>query len=139
MMKKTPRPRTLNRTALSRLATAERAEVEALLREYGGHKRPKTRGECGTARPCPFVSCKYHLYLDVNPETGAVKLNHPGKEVCELTESCALDLAERGVTLEEAGAAVGVTRERARQIEAAGLAKLRVEKATVALQVYLEP
>jgi hypothetical protein len=85
------------------------------------------------------VGCKYHLYLDVNPQTGAVKLNRPHLDVSELTESCALDLAERGVTLEEAGAAVGVTRERARQIEAKGLAMLAQSRERRRLQAYLEP
>lgn len=26
-------------------------------------------------RPCPWVGCKWHLYLDVNPETGAMVFN----------------------------------------------------------------
>jgi hypothetical protein len=30
--------------------------------------RPQTRAECSDMeRPCPFVSCKYHLYIDVHP------------------------------------------------------------------------
>ena len=53
-------------------------------------------------RPCPYVSCKHHLYLDVT-EFGGIKLNFPGLEVWELEETCALDVAERGgVTLDEA-------------------------------------
>ena len=131
--------KTVSKTTLARLVAAERAEARELLSEYGGHERPKTRGECGTARPCPWAGCKYHLYLDVNPKTGAVKLNHPGREVWELAESCALDIADRGATLEEVGAAVGVTRERARQIEAAGLARLRARTEAAALHSYLEP
>ena len=36
--------------------------------------RPQTRSDCqGGPRPCPFVSCRHHLYLDVNPETGSIK------------------------------------------------------------------
>jgi hypothetical protein len=47
--------------------------------------RPKIREECRTAtRPCPFVSCSHHLYLDVNPESGAIKLNFPHLEVWEM-------------------------------------------------------
>jgi hypothetical protein len=30
------------------------------------------------ARPCPYVSCKHHLFLDVSARTGAIKLNFPG-------------------------------------------------------------
>ena len=40
--------------------------------------KPKERAECGNGeRPCPFVSCKHHLYLDVSAKTGAIKLNFP--------------------------------------------------------------
>jgi hypothetical protein len=89
--------------------------------------RPKRREDCkcGT-RPCLFVSCKHHLYLDVNPETGSIKLNFPDKEVWELEETCALDVADRGgITLEEVGDILNLTRERIRQVEMKGLLKLR--------------
>ena len=92
-------------------------------------RRPATRAECtqgeNRERPCPFVSCKYHLYLDVSERTGAIKLNFPDLEVWEMTESCALDIAARdGVVLEEVGVIMNLTRERVRQIETKGLAKL---------------
>ena len=61
-------------------------------------------------RPCPFVSCSHHLYLDVNPETGAIKLNFPHLEVWEMAETCSLDVADRGgITLEEVGAILNLT------------------------------
>lgn len=89
--------------------------------------RPKSRADCqGGERPCPFVSCEHHLYLDVNPYTGNLKLNFPDLEVDEMVESCVLDVADRGgVTLEEVGAVLNLTRERVRQIEVRGLLKLR--------------
>jgi hypothetical protein len=89
---------------------------------------PATRAECENGpRPCPHVSCKFHLYLDVNPETGSIKLNFPHLEPWELTESCALDVAERGgITLEEVGTIVNLTRERVRQVEVRATAKLRL-------------
>ncbi len=60
-------------------------------------KKPTTRAECaGIPRPCPFVSCRYNLYLDVSTKTGRIKYNFPGVEVCDMKESCALDVAERG-------------------------------------------
>ncbi|MBX5483868.1 MAG: DNA-binding protein [Myxococcaceae bacterium] len=89
--------------------------------------RPKTRADCVNGpRPCLFVSCKHNLYLDVNPETGSIKLNFPDKEIWELEYTCALDVAEKGgITLEEVGAIMNLTRERIRQVETRGLMKLR--------------
>jgi hypothetical protein len=89
--------------------------------------RPKTRADCiNGPRPCMFVSCKHNLYLDVNPETGSIKLNFPDKEIWELEYTCALDVAEKGgITLEEVGAIMNLTRERIRQVETRGLLKLR--------------
>ena len=41
----------------------------------------------------------------MNPATGSIKLNFPDKEIWELEETCALDVAEKGgITLEEVGA-----------------------------------
>lgn len=85
--------------------------------------RPRTRAECVDGpRPCPWVGCKHHLYLDVSPETGSVKLNFPDLEPWELKHSCSLDVAAQdGVTLEETGRTMNVTRERIRQLEERGL------------------
>ena len=47
-------------------------------------------------RPCPFVGCRYNLYLDVNPKTGHIRYNFPQRHVCQMDESCALDIAECG-------------------------------------------
>lgn len=72
---------------------------------------PKTRGECleggsNAARPCPWSRCRYQL-------------NESG--------TCTLDLADQGgLTLEEVGTLLGVTRERIRQIEHLALRKLRL-------------
>lgn len=97
--------------------TREERRVGALV-VYPDVDRPATRGDCrDMPRPCPFTSCSHHLYLDVGAD-GALKLNHPEREVWELTETCSLDVADRGgVTLEEAGAFLGITRERIRQVE----------------------
>jgi hypothetical protein len=77
-------------------------------------------------RPCPFVACKYHLYIDVHPVRGSIKINFPDVEVWEMTDTCALDIADRGgITLEEVGQIMNLTRERVRQLETQGLARLQ--------------
>lgn len=90
--------------------------------------RPKTRadclpGGCNSARPCPWYGCRYHNGLDINEDTGAMTY----RDVDELVHSCALDVAEiggevgsgngTGIALEELGDIMGVTKERARQVE----------------------
>lgn len=93
-----------------------------------GLNKPRTRAGCDDVpRPCPFVSCRHHLYLDVSARTGAIKLNFPDLEPDQLPPdaSCALDVADRnGATLEEVGAIMNLTRERIRQVEVKGLAYL---------------
>jgi len=114
------------RTIPIKKMTKEQIRLGQLLYPQVEYERPRTRAQCENAeRPCPFVSCKYHLYLDVNPETGSIKLNFPDIEVWEMQETCALDVAKRGgVTLEEVGEIMNLTRERIRQLEMSGLTKL---------------
>ena len=91
--------------------------------------KPRTRGECiDGPRPCPYVSCKFNLYIDVNRKTGAIKLVFPDLEVDELEHSgCALDEADRGgLPPEHVGEIMNFTRERCRQIETRALAKLEL-------------
>jgi hypothetical protein len=112
--------------AKKRLTRAEMAAGKELL-PYMDYRRPKTRGECKDfGRPCPFVSCRYHLFLDVNPLTGTLKLNFPGMDVWEMPFTCALDVADMGGrTLEEVGQILNMTRERVRQLESNALTKIR--------------
>ena len=88
--------------------------------------RPRTRGECGdtSERPCPFVSCRHHLYLDV-PRRGRLRVLYPG-DVDALPETCALDVADGGAhSLREVGALWGVSANRIQQIELQALEKVR--------------
>ena len=119
-----PRSKTI---AMKRL-TREELRVGALMYPPVDIPRPTTREECrGEARPCPWVACKHHLYLDINPETGSIKINFPDLEPWELQHTCALDVAERGgITLEEVGEIMNLTRERIRQVEVRGLLKLKM-------------
>lgn len=88
--------------------------------------RPRTRGDCENGpRPCPWVACKHHLYLDVNPDNGTIKLVFPTLQPEEMVRSCALDVADEGEhTLEAVGELMNVTRERVRQMESRATRKL---------------
>lgn len=112
--------------SIRRLSKAELNRGRALYPEED-YWRPASRGECAQMeRPCPFVSCKYHLYIDVHPVRGSIKINFPDVEVWEMTDTCALDIADRGgITLEEVGEIMNLTRERVRQLETQGLARLQ--------------
>ncbi|MBW2534400.1 MAG: hypothetical protein JRI55_23110 [Deltaproteobacteria bacterium] len=120
--------------------TKRELELGRLLYPETGYWKPRQRSECaGGERPCPYVSCKYHLYLDVSPRTGAIKLNFPDLEVWEMSETCALDVADRGgTTLEDVGAIMNLTRERIRQVEVRALAKLEALKEMMALRDYVD-
>ena len=114
------------RTISVKRMTKRELEIGRLLYPETDYWKPRTRADCASApRPCPYVSCKYHLFIDVSSRTGAIKLNFPDLEVWEMTESCALDIADRGgTTLEDVGAIMNLTRERIRQLEVKALAKL---------------
>jgi len=119
-----PRSKTI---AMKRL-TREELRQGALMYPPVDIPRPTKRSECmEEMRPCPWVACKHHLYLDINPETGSIKINFPELEPWELKHTCALDVAERGgITLEEVGEIMNLTRERIRQVEVRGLLKLKM-------------
>lgn len=116
----------------------EMAEYEEAKKAYedelafAAEVRPKTRGECeGGVRPCPHVSCKHNLYLEVK-DGGNIIMNFPDLEPDEMDPqlSCALDVADReGLTLEEVAAALNVTRTAIQAIETLSIGKLRDEMA----------
>ncbi|MFK8000832.1 MAG: sigma factor-like helix-turn-helix DNA-binding protein [Polyangiales bacterium] len=124
--------------SIRRLSKAELNRGRLLYPETD-YWKPTTREECkDMERPCPFVSCKFHLFIDVHPVRGAIKLNFPDLEVWEMTETCALDVADRsGITLEEVGEIMNLTRERVRQVETAGLAKLEAMQEISRLKDYI--
>jgi len=119
-----PRSKTI---ALKRLTRAELQRGAELYPPIEGVERPHTREQCRDApRPCPWVACKHHLYLDINPRTGSIKINFPDLEPWELAQTCALDVADGGgLTLEEIGLITNLTRERVRQVEVRGLLTLQ--------------
>ncbi|HEY6561095.1 MAG TPA: sigma factor-like helix-turn-helix DNA-binding protein [Polyangiaceae bacterium] len=128
------------RTISVKRMTKRELEIGRLLYPEDDYWKPRTREECAEGpRPCPFVSCKYHLFIDVSPRTGAIKLNFPDLEVWDMGESCALDVADRGgTTLEDVGAIMNLTRERIRQVEVKALAKLEALRDMMALRDYID-
>jgi hypothetical protein len=128
------------RTISVKRMTKRELEIGRLLYPEDDYDKPRTRQECLEGpRPCPFVSCKHHLYVDVSARTGAIKLNFPDLEVWDLGESCALDVADRGgTTLEDVGAIMNLTRERIRQVEVKALAKLEALRDMMHLRDYID-
>lgn len=128
------------RTISVKRMTKRELELGRLLYPETDYYKPRARDECaGGERPCPYVSCKHHLYLDVSPRTGAIKLNFPDLEVWQMNETCALDIADRGgTTLEDVGAIMNLTRERIRQVEVRALAKLEALRDMMALRDYVD-
>jgi hypothetical protein len=134
--KRTVRARTISvkRLGLRDVERAFRADPELFL------DRPSKRSQCASGpRPCPYVSCRYHLYLDVSRRTGSIKLNFPDLEVWEMAITCALDIADDGgATLEDVGAIMNVTRERIRQLELAALARLAIVRDMKELREFID-
>lgn len=85
-------------------------------------QRPKTRGDCvGGLRPCPWATCVHHIVHLRNP----AQFGELVPSLDDWPETCVLDVADRdGATLQEVASAIGVTRERARQMESAALASV---------------
>jgi hypothetical protein len=95
----------------------------------GKRRLPLTRAECDQIpRPCPYVSCRHHLYLDVT-RFGSIRLNFPTLQPHELVDSCSLDVADRGShSLEECGPLLNITKERVRQLELELMARLEARR-----------
>ncbi len=128
------------RTISVKRMTKRELEVGRQLYPEDDYWKPRSRVECeGGPRPCPYVSCQHHLYIDVSPRTGAIKLNFPDLEIWQMGESCALDVADRGgTTLEDVGAIMNLTRERIRQVEVKALAKLEAIRDMDALREFVD-
>jgi hypothetical protein len=128
------------RTISVKRMTKRELELGRMLFPEQGYWKPRLRSECAEGpRPCPFVSCQHHLFVDVSPRTGAIKLNFPDIEVWQMGESCALDIADRGgTTLEDVGAIMNLTRERIRQVEVRALAKLQAVRGMDVLREFVD-
>lgn len=132
-----PRPSGRPRVYAARRLTRSEVRAGSELTHPAGAKRPRVRADCAVVpRPCPWVSCRHHLFLDVN-ENGSLRLNFPGLEVADLPlGGCALDAAEDGArTLDELGVLLNLTRERSRQLEVLALARLEAAATEAGLGV----
>ena len=128
------------RTISVKRMTKRELEIGRMLYPETDYYKPRMRAECiDGPRPCPYVSCQHHLYLDVSARTGAIKLNFPDLEVWDMNETCALDVADRGgTTLEDVGAIMNLTRERIRQVEVKALAKLEALRDMMELRDFID-
>lgn len=103
-------------TSAGRLTLQVREDAIALV-GFTMPERPRTRGECPTERPCPWMGCRYHLALDVT-DAGSIQMTFPDRDIEDLAHTCALDVADMGEqTLDVVGRLMNVSRERIRQIE----------------------
>jgi hypothetical protein len=104
----------------------QRAKALAVLGKPEGW-RPQTRGDCSDVpRPCPYVSCRYNLTLDLTPK-GHIRWRQDGDfdNSFDGRDNCALDVAARGPhTLQDIADISGVCRERIRQELDAALEKI---------------
>lgn len=98
-------PCRVNRRRRAQRSTTILVREPASLRRFGlglvlaeGKRHlPLTRAECaGVPRPCPYVSCRHHLYLEALPHTGNIRLVFPDLEPDQMSPSCSLDVAELG-------------------------------------------
>jgi len=88
---------------------------------YYRRKRPKTRGECQYREGiCACITCKWHLLWEspIRNKLKYMKTDDIIEYIGNMKWTCVLDAAdEEGLPLEEVAQAIGVTRERVRQIE----------------------
>jgi hypothetical protein len=101
-------------------------------------RRPRTRGDCVDGpRPCPWVSCHYHLALEVawatNARTPHVRVLFDPDDWTSDTPTCVLDIADAVATcaLEPSVDLVGILLggikwQRVAQIQQEAIRKLRV-------------
>jgi hypothetical protein len=117
---KADRVRLLNR---SQMNARGGSRIKVSKAELAAYERPTHYSDClpggiNAARPCPWVSCRSHLYLTLSKK-GSLKIAFPGKGVEDLETSCLNDVLARHkgeLSLEHIGQAVGVTHQRVSQI-----------------------
>ncbi len=117
------------------------------------YQRPRIRQDCepggiNQQRPCPWVSCRYHLYLDIVDERddeNALEVNFPQKEVWEIPHTCLLDVTDlteevdhEALTLEEIADLLGYSVERTESVLRKGMLKVRARWVTMRLNTEVD-
>lgn len=93
----------------------------------GGGERPRT--------PCPWLGCKHHLAWFAAGSLEAIEQ----VDIEQMKHTCTLRVAEEdGVSLDEVGQIVGVSRERIRQIQSKVLQHLWPRRGSVIETLVLE-
>lgn len=118
------RPKTLKARQL--VAEVKREQVDRVTLQVLQDERPRSRADCIRGpRPCPWVGCRHHLYLDVK-EGGYLRYNFPDRALEDLDETCALDVAEEGRhTAEQVGDLVNMGRDHLLRVEHAARDRIR--------------
>ena len=79
------------------------------------NSRPLTRGDClDGIRPCPWISCRYHLALEHPRVVQVIKRGdewEAAEAVLDLPCTCALDMAREPSSDREMAAVYGITRQ----------------------------
>jgi hypothetical protein len=146
-----PRARTINWEKTSK-RVRDGIMASAAANRWVTDLRPTKRSQCldpafweGLGlekRPCPFVSCRYHLAIDIHAETGRIKEVFPVLQILRgreenlglMKHTCSLDVADEQRKLEEEshleqiGADLNVGVERVRQIIDSALGTLRAQR-----------
>lgn len=135
MTPKNPGIRLASLKVLNETDSEARSAQRELAQELA-QQRPKTRRDClpggiNEERPCPWYGCRAHLGLEINEDTGTLKT----RNVDDMVHTCDLDVAEiggepgsgkgTGITLDEVGEIMDLTREAMRASEFRGLVKLK--------------
>lgn len=131
-------------------ASEERRRLPMAEDDVASPPKPRKRGDCASARgeredgtlnPCPWVSCAWHLALDV--EVRHIRVVAPSApddaddlNLEAMSDTCALDVADRGawrinrgmnggLTHDEIGVLMRLSGERVRQLERTGSNKYK--------------
>lgn len=94
------------------------------------HALPPTRGDCQAgSRPCPLISCRWHLAWEVRRIkrliTSDAEPDFVAQVISEMKHTCAMDLSESEHNIAVIGQALGCSHQRIDQICQNAVRKMR--------------